>query len=109
MADIKEVIENAKDKVEDVAFKVKNFDVQSFFEEVKGLDVGVIYTKFLDAIAGLDIESKKQAVRDFIDSPQMDAIKDTGRMVGDFLGYIPYFAQSIPGMVEDAVEKLKKK
>ena len=109
MADLDKVVDTVKEKAGDVAYKVRNFDVQSFMEEVKGLDMGVVYTKFLDAIAGLDIESKKQAIKDFLDSPQMDSIKDKGRLLKDFAVYVPNFAQSIPGMVEDAVEKIKKK
>lgn len=73
------------------------------------LDMGVAYTKMEDVISSLDIEGKKQQVRDFIDSPKMDEIKSAGRTVKDFLGYVPNYAQSIPGMVKDGLEKLRKK
>ena len=56
-----------------------------------------------------ELESKKQKVRDFLDSPKMDELKSAGRTVKDFLGYIPNYAQSIPGMVKDGIEKLKNK
>jgi hypothetical protein len=39
----------------------------------------------------------------------MDEIKSAGRTVKDFLGYVPNYAQSIPGMVKDGLEKLRKK
>ena len=73
------------------------------------LDAGVAYTKLEDAITSLDLEGKKQQVRDFIDSPKMDEIKASGRTVRDFLGFIPSYAQSIPGMIKDGLDKLKKK
>lgn len=73
------------------------------------LDMGVALTKMEDALASLDIEGKKQQVRDFIDSPKMDEIKSAGRTVKDFLGYVPNYAQSIPGMVKDGLEKIRKK
>ena len=73
------------------------------------LDMGVAYTKMEDVLSSLDIEGKKQQIRDFIDSPKMDEIKSAGRTVRDFLGYVPNYAQSIPGMVKDGLEKLKKK
>ena len=78
-------------------------------EDLKELDVGVAYSKLEDAISAIDIESKKQKVRDFIDSPKMDELKSAGRTVKDFLGYVPNYAQSIPGMIKDSVEKLKNK
>ena len=83
--------------------------VQKAGENLKDLDMGVAYTKLEDAISALDIESKKQKVRDFIDSPKMDELKSAGRTVKDFLGYVPNYAQSIPGMIKDGLEKLKKK
>ena len=61
------------------------------------------------AVELIDIESGKQKIRDFIDSPKMDELKATGRTVRDFLGFVPNYAQSIPGMVRDGVEKLKNK
>ena len=73
------------------------------------LDMGVAYTKMEDVLSSLDIEGKKQQIRDFIDSPKMDEIKSAGRTVKDFLGFVPNYAQSIPGMVKDGLEKLKKK
>ena len=83
--------------------------VQKAGENLKDLDMGVAYTKLEDAISALDIESKKQKVRDFIDSPKMDELKSAGRTVKDFLGYVPNYAQSIPGMIKDGIEKFKKK
>jgi hypothetical protein len=78
-------------------------------EDLKEFDMGVAYTKLEDVISTIDIESKKQKIRDFIDSPKMDELKSAGRTVKDFLGYVPNYAQSIPGMIKDGVEKLKKK
>ncbi len=78
-------------------------------EDLKELDVGVAYSKLEDAISAIDIESKKQKIRDFIDSPKMDELKSAGRTVKDFLGFVPNYAQSIPGMIKDGVEKLKNK
>lgn len=78
-------------------------------EDLKELDVGVAYSKLEDVISAVDIESKKQKVRDFLDSPKMDELKSAGRTVKDFLGYVPNYAQSIPGMIKDGVEKLKNK
>ena len=78
-------------------------------EDLKELDMGVAYTKLEDVISSIDIESNKQKIRDFIDSPKMDELKATGRTVRDFLGFVPNYAQSIPGMVRDGVEKLKNK
>lgn len=78
-------------------------------EDLKELDVGVAYSKLEDAISAIDIESKKQIIRDFIDSPKMDELKSAGRTVKDFLGFVPNYAQSIPGMIKDGVEKLKNK
>lgn len=72
------------------------------------LDMGVAYTKMEDVISSLDIEGKKQQVRDFIDSPKMDEIKSTGRTLRDFLGFVPNYVQSIPGMIRDGIERLKK-
>lgn len=86
-----------------------NSAVKKVGEDLKELDVGVAYSKLEDAISAIDIESKKQKVRDFIDSPKMDELKSTGRTVKDFLGFVPNYAQSIPGMIKDGVEKLKKK
>lgn len=78
-------------------------------EDLKELDMGVAYSKLEDVISAIDIESKKQKVRDFIDSPKMEELKSAGRTVKDFLGFVPNYAQSIPGMIKDGVEKLKKK
>ncbi len=78
-------------------------------ENLKELDMGVAYSKMEDVISTIDIESKKQKVRDFLDSPKMDELKSAGRTVKDFLGYIPNYAQSIPGMIKDGIEKLKNK
>ena len=86
-----------------------NSAVKKAGKDLKELDVGVAYSKLEDAISAIDIESKKQKVRDFIDSPKMDELKSTGRTVKDFLGFVPNYAQSIPGMIKDGVEKLKKK
>ena len=77
-------------------------------EDVKALDMGVLYTKMEDTIAALDIEGKKQSVVDFLDSPQMDKLKGVARTVKDFCGFVPNYAQSIPGMIKDAAEKIKK-
>ncbi|MBP5168024.1 MAG: hypothetical protein ILP14_02340 [Oscillospiraceae bacterium] len=78
-------------------------------ENLKELDMGVAYSKLEEVISAIDIESKKQKVRDFLDSPKMDELKSTGRTVKDFLGFVPNYAQSIPGMIKDGVEKLKNK
>ena len=78
-------------------------------ESIKELDMGVALTKAEDAISSLDLEGKKKQIADFLDSPKMDEIKSAGRTVRDFLGYVPNYVQSIPGMVKDRVEKLRKK
>ena len=93
--------EKIKEKVGEVVGKAG--------KSLSELDMGVAYTKMEDAISALDIEGKKQQIRDFIDSPKMDEIKSAGRTVRDFLGYVPNDAQSIPGMVKDGLEKLRKK
>ena len=93
--------EKIKDKVGEVVGKAG--------KSLSELDMGVAYTKMEDAISTLDLEGKKQQIRDFIDSPKMDEIKSAGRTVRDFLGYVPNYAQSIPGMVKDGLEKLRKK
>ena len=73
------------------------------------LDMGVAYTKMEDAISSLDIRGKKQQVIDFLDSPKMDEIRSAGRTLKDFLGFVPNYVQSIPGMVKDGLEKIRKK
>ena len=73
------------------------------------LDMGVAYTKMEDVLSSLDNDGNKHHIREFIDSPKMDEIKSAGRTVRDFLGFVPNYAQSIPGMVKDGLEKLKKK
>ncbi len=93
--------EKIKEKVGEVVGKAG--------KSLSELDMGVAYTKMEDAISTLDLEGKKQQIRDFIDSPKMDEIKSAGRTVRDFLGYVPNYAQSIPGMVKDGLEKLRKK
>jgi hypothetical protein len=93
--------EKIKEKVGEVVGKAG--------KSLSELDMGVAYTKMEDAISALDLEGKKQQIRDFIDSPKMDEIKSAGRTVRDFLGYVPNYAQSIPGMVKDGLEKLRKK
>lgn len=97
MADFEQI----KEKVGEVVNKAG--------KSISELDMGVAYTKMEDVLSSLDIEGKKQQVRDFIDSPKMDEIKSAGRTVKDFLGYVPNYAQSIPGMVKDGLEKIKKK
>ena len=93
--------EKIKEKVGEVVGKAG--------KSLSELDMGVAYTKMEDAISALDLEGKKQQIRDFIDSPKMDEIKSAGRTVRDFLGYVPNYAQSIPGMVKDGLENLRKK
>ena len=93
--------EKIKEKVGEVVGKAG--------KSLSELDMGVAYTKMEDAISALDLEGKKQQIRDFIDSPKMDEIKSAGRTVRDFLGYVPNYALSIPGMVKDGLEKLRKK
>lgn len=113
MADINKMVDDAKEKVkdiaDDVAYKVRNYDYEALKEELKGLDTGVAYTKFLDAIKDLDLESKKQAIIDFMDSPAMEQLKGKGRTVKDFMGYVPYYAQSVPEMVKELFEGKEKK
>ena len=77
-------------------------------ESLKELDAGVAYTKMEDLIAKVDLAGRKKQVEDFLDSPKMDEIRSKGRTVRDFLGFVPSYVQSIPGMVRDGVEKLKK-
>lgn len=77
-------------------------------EGLKELDMGVAYTKMEDAISAVNLGETKQKVIDFLDSPKMDSFKGTCRTVKDFLGFVPNYAQSIPGMIRDGLEKLKK-
>ncbi len=97
MADVNEI----KEKVSSAVAKAG--------ESLKELDPGVALTKMEDLIAKVDIEGKKKQVTDFLDSPKMDEIRSAGRTVKDFLGFVPNYAQSIPGMVKDGIEKLTKK
>ena len=97
MADINEI----KDKVSTVVKKAG--------DDLKELDMGVAYTKLEDVISSIDIEGGKQKIRDFVDSPKMDELKSAGRTVRDFLGFVPNYAQSIPGMVRDGIEKIKNR
>ena len=92
--------EKIKEKVGEVVGKAG--------KSLSELDMGVAYTKMEDAISALDLEGKKQQIRDFIDSPKMDEIKSTGRTLRDFLGFVPNYVQSIPGMIRDGIERLKK-
>lgn len=77
-------------------------------EGIKELDMGVAYTKMEDALAAVNLGETKQKVIDFLDSPKMDSIKASCRTVKDFLGFVPNYAQSVPGMIRDGLEKLKK-
>ena len=97
MADIFEI----KEKVCSAAAKAG--------ENLKELHTGVALTKAKDLIGKVDLEGRKQQVEDFLDSPKMDEIRSAGRTLKDFLGYVPSYAQSIPGMVRDGIEKLKSK
>ncbi len=108
MASIHVVIDSAKLKAEELAKKVKEFDKDAFVEEVKAIDTGVLLTMAEDAVAKLDVEGKKQAVKDFIDSPTTAALKEKLYLLKDFVGYVPYYAQSVPTMVKEAIEKVKK-
>ena len=96
MADINEI----KAKVGEAVIKAG--------EEIKALDMGVALTKAQDAVAALDIPGKKQQIIDFMDSPKMDELKGIGRTVKDFLHFVPQYAQSVPGMIKDLAEKIKK-
>ncbi len=78
-------------------------------ENVKELDMGVALTKAQDMVSNLDLEGKKKDITDFLDSPQMDELKSAGRTLKDFLGFVPNYVQSIPGMVKDGIEKITKK
>ena len=97
MADINEM----KDKVSAVVKKAG--------DDLKELDMGVAYTRLEDVISSIDIESGKQKIRDFVDSPKMDELKSAGRTVRDFLGFVPNYVQSVPGMVKDGIEKMKNR
>lgn len=77
-------------------------------EDVKAVDAGVALTKAQDALASLDLPGKKQKVIDFFDGPEIEKLKGAGRMAKDFLGAVPRYAQSVPGMMKDLAEKLKK-
>ena len=101
MADIQEKLNEVKQKLADI-------DVDQIKDDIKALDMGVLYTKAQDTVAKLDIPGKKQQVIDFIDSPEMDKLKGIGRTVKDFAGFVPNYAQSVPGMIKDLAEKIKK-
>lgn len=109
MADVKDLVNVAKAKAAELGEKVKNIDTASIKDEVKNLDTGVLYTKALDAVAKLDIPGKKQAVIDFIDSPTTAALKEKAYLLKDFVGYVPYYAQSVPTMIKEGFQKLTKK
>lgn len=96
MADYKELLEKAKAAADKAA------------EQVRGIDAGVALTKAQDALASLDLPGKKQKVIDFLDGPEMEKLNGAGRMAKDFLGVVPQYAQSVPGMIKDLAEKLKK-
>lgn len=74
-------------------------------EELKDLDVGVALTKAQDFSKKLDLAGKKKAVEDYLDSPAMDPVKSAAITVKDFLGYVPYYAQSVPTMIKEALGK----
>ena len=97
LADINEI----KDKASAVVKKAG--------DDLKELDMGVAYTKLEDVISSIDIEGGKQKIRDFVDSPKMDDLKSVGRTVRDFLGFVPNYAQSVPGMLRDGIEKIKNR
>lgn len=96
MADYNELLEKAKVAAGKAA------------EELKGIDAGIALTKAQDALAVLDLPGKKQKVLDFLDGPELEKLKGTGRLAKDFLGVVPQYAQSVPGMIKDLAEKLKK-
>lgn len=108
MADINKIVDGAKAKAAEVAAKVKSIDKDEVVAEIKGLDMGVLYTKAEDIMAKADIPGKKQAVIDFMDSPTTAALKEKAYLLKDFVGYVPYYAQSVPTMVKEAVAKIKK-
>ena len=95
MADVNEI----KEKVSSAVAKAG--------ESLKELDPGVALTKMEDLIAKYN--EAQPDIRILLDSPKMDEIRSAGRTVKDFLGFVPNYAQSIPGMVKDGIEKLTKK
>lgn len=99
--DISKIVKDAKAKVADI-------DKDEIVDRIKAIDMGVAYTKMQDVLAKVNIEDKKQAIIDFADSPEMEKIKGVGRTVKDFMGFVPNYVQSVPGMIKDAVEKIKK-
>ena len=105
MADVKKAVGKAKKKAGEVVEKVKKIDKEELKQEIKGLDMGVLYTKAEDVVAKMDIPAKKQAVVDFMDSPATAALKEKVYLVKDFVGYVPYYAQSVPTMIKEALGK----
>lgn len=74
---------------------------QEIKEEIEGLDMGVLVTKATSAVSKIDLSGAKRVVNDIIDSPETDKLKEVGRTVGDFAGYVKI-------IVGDAVKGLKK-
>lgn len=92
-------------KAAEVKEKVENIDWADVKDQVKALDMGVLYTKAEDAMAKVDVKAIKQKVIDKIDSPEADKVKGALRTVKDFVGYVPYYAQSVPNMIKEALGK----
>ena len=103
--DVNKVVENVKVKAAEAKEKVANIDWDNVKEEVKGIDMGVALTKAEDALKKMDIEGKKKAVVDYVKGPKMDKVKGAARTVKDFMGYVPYYAQSVPNMIKEALGK----
>ena len=74
-------------------------------EKLKEADMGVLLTKAHDAADRLALDEKKKKVEDLLDSPKMENMKSAARTAKDFLGFIPYYAQSIPSMIKGALGK----
>lgn len=74
-------------------------------ERLKEADMGTALTKAHDVVDKLALNEKKKQLEDLLDSPKMENVKSAARTAGDFLGYIPYYAQSIPSMIKGALGK----
>lgn len=74
-------------------------------EKLKEADMGTALTKAHDVMDKLALDEKKKQLEDLLDSPKMENVKSAARTAGDFLGYIPYYAQSIPSMIKGALGK----
>ena len=103
--DINQYVDILKGKAEEVKTKIDSVDWDQLKDEIKGIDMGVAYTKALDAMEQFDVKGKIKSVEDKLDSPEMDKLKGVLRTVKDFMGFVPNYMQSVPNMIKEALGK----